>query len=230
MAHASPASHATHASLAADGVLFDLDGVLVDSRVPFARCVNAALAAHGVAPRADAELHPYIGPPLHATFEVLLAGRAEEPGLVEACVAAYRARYRETAATETALVPGIVAVLERLGRRLPLVVATSKAAALAEPLLLDLGLRGHFAAVTGPSLAVRSEDKGQTVGRALRTLPRCERPIMVGDRRFDVLGAAAHGVPCIGVLWGIGSEDELRDAGAAAIAREPAELDALLAA
>jgi phosphoglycolate phosphatase len=218
------------ASLAPDGILFDLDGVLVDSRVPFARCVNAALEAQGIAPREEPELHQYIGPPLHSTFEVLLAGRAEEPGLVERCVAAYRARYRETAATETALVAGIVPVLERLGARVTLVVATSKAAALAEPLLRDLGLREHFAAVTGPSLAIRGEDKAQTVGRALATLPGCERPVMVGDRHFDVLGAAAHGVPCVGVLWGIGSEDELRSAGAAAIAREPPELDGLLAA
>ncbi|MEY2533213.1 MAG: phosphoglycolate phosphatase [bacterium] len=214
--------------LAADGVLFDLDGVLVDSRVPFARCVNAALEAQGIPARAEVDLHPYIGPPLHATFEVLLDGRAQEPGLVEACVDAYRARYREAAATETALVPGIAAVLEHLAARVPLVVATSKPAALAEPLLRALGLREHFGAVTGPSLAARSEHKAETVGRALQTLPGCRRPVMVGDRRFDVVAAAAHGVACVGVLWGIGSEQELRAAGAVAIAREPAEIGDLL--
>jgi phosphoglycolate phosphatase len=51
---------------------------------------------------------------------------------------------------------------------------------------------------------------------------------MVGDRKFDVLGARAHELPCVGVLWGIGSEQELRDAGAAALARAPSELVALL--
>jgi phosphoglycolate phosphatase len=53
---------------------------------------------------------------------------------------------------------------------------------------------------------------------------------MVGDRKFDVLGARAHDLPCIGVLWGIGTEQELREAGAAALASAPAELPALLGA
>ena len=54
---------------------------------------------------------------------------------------------------------------------------------------------------------------------------------MVGDRRFDVEGAHAHGLPCIGVLWGIGSEEELRAAGADALVATPGELvDAVLGA
>jgi phosphoglycolate phosphatase len=53
---------------------------------------------------------------------------------------------------------------------------------------------------------------------------------MVGDRRYDVLGAAAHGLPCVGVLWGVGSEEELREAGAAALADAPAMLPGLLRA
>jgi phosphoglycolate phosphatase len=212
-----------------DAILFDLDGVLVDSRVAFARSVNAALAACGVAAREEDELHQFIGPPLHSTFELLLAERVGKPGLIEACVSAYRERYRERSAEETLVVPGIPALLDRLAGRVPLVVATSKAVALAEPLLEALGLRHHFAAVTGPSLAVRGEDKAATVGRALETVAAAERPIMVGDRRYDVIGAAAHGVSCVGVLWGIGSEQELRDAGAAAIVRDPGELGELLA-
>jgi phosphoglycolate phosphatase len=51
---------------------------------------------------------------------------------------------------------------------------------------------------------------------------------MVGDRRYDVVGAHAHGIPCIGVLWGIGSEEELRGAGADAIVATPAELVAAI--
>ena len=51
---------------------------------------------------------------------------------------------------------------------------------------------------------------------------------MVGDRKFDVLGARAHDMPCVGVLWGIGSERELREAGATALVRAPRELVELL--
>jgi phosphoglycolate phosphatase len=131
-------------------------------------------------------------------------------------------------AAESAVFDGIPEVLDALAQTMPLVVATSKSQALAEPLLEQLGLRDRFAAIYGPSLQARDEAKSLTIARALEGLPHARRPVMVGDRKFDVLGARAHELPCIGVLWGIGSERELREAGATALAREPGELVALL--
>jgi phosphoglycolate phosphatase len=52
---------------------------------------------------------------------------------------------------------------------------------------------------------------------------------MIGDRQFDIDGAKANAVRAIGVAWGFGSVDELRDAGADAIADAPAQLPGLLA-
>ena len=209
----------------ADAVLFDLDGVIADSRVPFARCVNGALAEHGLAPRPAHELHRYLGPPLHSTFQTLVA----ESALVQPCVDSYRARYRAQAAGETAVFPGVRELLAELAARLPLIVATSKPRALAEPLLDALGLRHCFLAVVGPELDEEDEPKAVTVGRALGTLTRSASAVMVGDREHDVLAAHAHRIPAIGVLWGIGSEHELRDAGTDALADTPAALATLLA-
>jgi phosphoglycolate phosphatase len=210
--------------VAHDAVLFDLDGVLIDSRVPFARAINAALVAHGLAPRPDEELHEYLGPPLHETFAALVADQS----LVQACVETYRERYRRRAATETRVFPGIRELLDGLTARLPLVIATSKARALAEPLLASLDLRRFFVAVVGPELEVENEPKATTVAHALHELPAGARPVMVGDRSYDVVAAHAHGIPVIGVLWGIGSERELTGAGADALAHTPAELASLL--
>jgi phosphoglycolate phosphatase len=188
--------------------------VLVDSRLAFTRCVNHALEINGVAPRPDAELHPFLGPPLHATF-ARLAGDA----VADACVTAYRERYRSHAAAESAVFPGLADALDALDG--DLIVVTSKPQALAEPLLDAVDLRDRFAAVFGPSLTERAEPKSTTLARALdEHAPRA----LVGDRSFDVLAAHAHGLRAVGVLWGIGSEDELRDAGADAIARTPADL------
>ena len=205
-----------------DAILFDLDGVLVDSRVPFARSFNAALEAGGMSPRPEPELHALIGPPIHESFRQM-TGRHD----VENLVAAYRARYLAKMVEETPVMPGIPEVLAGLAH--PAVVATSKPGPLAEPLLEGLGLRRHFLAVEGPSLGADSETKATTIGRALNALPVGARPVMVGDRLHDVHGAAAHGLDCIGVLWGIGSREELVGAGAAAIAETPAELEELLA-
>jgi len=194
--------------------------VLVDSRRAFARCVNHAPELAGAAPRPEAELHPFLGPPLHATF-ARLAGEAA----ADACVEAYRERYRTHASAETSIIEGIDEALARFDEAL--VVVTSKPKALAEPLLDALGLRSRFAAVFGPSLSERAEPKSATLARAIAAhAPRA----LVGDRSFDIHAARAHGIRAVGVLWGIGSEAELRAAGADTIAATPAELIPLLAA
>ena len=208
-----------------DAVLFDLDGVLVDSRVPFARSVNNALTSHGLAARPEHELHQYLGPPLHRTFRALVG----DESLVQPCVDSYRARYHELAAGETTVFPGVRAILDALAEHLPLVVATSKPRALAEPLLDALHLRGFFAAVIGPDLDSENEHKAVTIGRATRALPPGSRPVMVGDRKHDIAAAHEHDLRAIGVLWGIGSELELLTAGADALVHTPAELATLLA-
>jgi phosphoglycolate phosphatase len=192
--------------------------VLVDSRHAFANCVNHALASVGVAARPEAELHPYLGPPLHATF-ARLAGAT----VADACVTAYRSRYLSHGFAETSVIEGMDDALDLLDEEL--VVVTSKPQALAEPLLEAVGLRPRFAAVFGPSLSERAEPKATTLARALAAhSPRA----LVGDRSFDVVAAQAHGIRAVGVLWGIGTEGELRAAGADAIAATPAELPALL--
>ena len=53
--------------------------------------------------------------------------------------------------------------------------------------------------------------------------------LMVGDRYHDIQGAAVHGIPAVGVLWGYGGHDELQDAGAHAICTAPEALAAALA-
>lgn len=204
-----------------DAILFDLDGVLVDSRIPFTRSFNAALSAHGIPIRTESELHACIGPPIHESFR-RISGQQDVDALVEA----YRTRYRAFMAEETVVASGIPELLEEL--ELPCVVATSKPKALADPLLEALGLRHHFLAVEGPSLSADAEPKAQTITRALRAFADGARPVMVGDRRHDVAAAAEHGLDCIGVLWGIGTRDELESAGATAIVDTPDELRSLL--
>jgi phosphoglycolate phosphatase len=178
-----------------------------------------------MSPRPEHELHRYLGPPLHQTFRTLVG----EESLVQPCVDAYRARYRKMAASETSVFPGIRELLEGLSDRLPLVIVTSKPRALAEPLLDSLDLRRLCAAVIGPGLDSENEQKAVTLGRALRELAPEAHPVMVGDRKHDIVAAHKHAIRAIGVLWGIGSEEELRTAGADALARTPAELAPLIA-
>ena len=209
-------------------VLFDLDGTLVDSRAGIVAATNAQLVAMGRAPVPEAELVPRIGPPLHDTFAALVPGLGGRE--LDAAVAAYRARYREMMLAGTAVYPGIPALLDELrarGRRLA--VATSKAGPLARELLGALGLANRFAAIVGPEPPARDE-KPETVARTLSALGVAggAELWMVGDRRHDMAGAAAHGLRGAGVLWGFGDAAELERAGADVLVATPAELLAAL--
>ena len=206
-------------------VLFDLDGVLIDSRTAIVRCIEHGLRAVRAPVPPAAELERFIGPPLIDGFAEL-AG----PGRAAACLAAYRERYVVSSLEETTAVPGAREALAAVAAAVPVAVATSKPHAYAGPLCDRLGLSPYLRAITGPSLDAPSEVKSVTVARALAALglpPGADAPL-VGDRLHDVEAARANGLRCVGVLWGIGDEAELRTAGADPIVATPAALPAAL--
>jgi phosphoglycolate phosphatase len=208
-----------------NAVLFDLDGVLVDSRVAISGAINFALAAYGLPPLPEAELYRFIGPPLVEGFAEL-TGFAVDSAEVAACVGAYRERYAESSLRESVVFDGIPAVLAELGRSHRLAVATSKPLLYAEPLLTAVGLRRYFEVVAGPAADLTMEPKATTVRAALDALGD-PRAVMIGDRSHDIAGARANGLPVIAVTWGIGGADELADADA--LVAEPSALPAAIA-
>jgi phosphoglycolate phosphatase len=208
-----------------DALLFDLDGTIVDSRLAYTRCMNYALAGVGRPEHAPEDLYQYLGPPIHETLVEHLGVPVE---LVERCIELYRERYVAVGMDETEVFNGIPELLRSLHGRVPLAVATSKVVTLAEPLLEKLGLLELFEIVAGPAPATIDESKATTIASALRVLNGAQTPVMIGDRFYDVNGALEHGIPTIGVLWGVGSEQELREAGAVALVATPAEIPPLL--
>ena len=196
------------------GVIFDLDGVLIDSLRSIGTSLNATLAAEGRPTVSLEELRPRIGPPLEETAAVLLG--TSDAAVVAGFVARYRERYAATMLAETEPADGLAEVLAELSAWVPLAVATSKAEVFARPILAALGVDGRFAAICGRSLALDGEPKAAVIGRALAAFEgRTEGLVMVGDRSHDVVGARAHGIPTIGALHGMGGRDELVEAGAA---------------
>lgn len=204
-------------------LLFDLDGVLIDSLVPITGCINHALAEHGLPARSPESLRKYIGPPLAAAFAEVIGEPADSP-LVTSCLTAYRRVYATASLRDTTVVPGVAEVVASLSRHLRLAVATSKPLASAEPLLEALRLRSFFTTVAGPGPMVEGEEKARTIATALAALGAPERAVMVGDRFHDIVGAHAHALPAIGVTWGIGDRAELEAAGADVIIDEPSDL------
>lgn len=209
-------------------VLFDLDGTLTDPFVGITTCIRHALTALGrSAPEAD-QLRWCIGPPLQDNFATLLD--TSDEALIWEAVGHYRQRYSQIGKFENKVVHGIPEVLTRcVDEGFFLAVATSKVETYTGDILDHFALSRFFDAVHGSAPNGMNSNKADLIRHILETEPiDARRAVMIGDRSHDVVGAAANGVPAIGVLWGYGSRAELEQAGALAIAVEPRELAALV--
>ncbi|WP_067651410.1 HAD hydrolase-like protein [Dokdonella koreensis] len=208
-------------------VLFDLDGTLVDSEPGIAACVAYALERLGVPLPSREALRDWIGPPLRQSFAGVLDA---DEARIEQTVAAYRERYVESGWRELTVYPGIaevVAGLQAAGSRLA--VVTTKIEDQARRIVAHLPFGAAFAAVYGAPPGTTSGDKTARIARAAAELGAAPADCaMIGDRHFDVAGARANRMTAIGAAWGFGTVEELRAAGADAIAHAPAELPALL--
>ena len=208
-------------------VLLDLDGTLIDPKEGIFQCIKFALSGLGEPCPCDDELKAYIGPPLHVSFGGLFG--AGSPKAAQA-VALYRERFSTKGISEHTIYPEIPGALESLAALgAVLVVATSKVTVYAERIIEDSGLARHIRAVYGSDFDGTRSDKTELIAHVLkaeRMTPTTTS--MVGDRKYDIVGAKANGVFAVGALWGYGSREELVDAGAGALCEHPRELDAVL--
>ena len=206
-------------------ILFDLDGTLTDSGEGIINCAVYALQKFALPIPPREELRKFVGPPLHESFMRcgVPADRAEE------AVALYRERYVPVGMFENTPYPGIREVLEALkAEGYTLYVASSKPEWMCVEILKHFGLDGYFDQICGATMDGRRDEKSQVIAYLLEQAPSTGSAIMVGDTAFDVLGAAAHGIPTIGVSWGYGEVEDMVAAGARAIAHTMDELYALL--
>lgn len=208
-------------------LLFDLDGTLIDSALGITRCATYAFERMGEPVPDDAVLRGWIGPPLRDSFAPLLV----DPARVEQAVALYRERFEAIGWTEHAIYPGIADAIEALhaaGHRLA--VVTAKNEPHARKIIDHLPFGRRFVDVIGATPDGRISHKPELIAEALARLGApADACCMIGDRRMDMDGARHHRMRSVGVLWGFGSEAELREAGAEVLAPAPASLPALLA-
>lgn len=208
-------------------VFFDLDGTLTDSGEGIINCAQLALRHYGI-PCEDREaLRAFVGPPLRDSFPKFGVPREK----AEEAVEIFRSRYLTVGKFENRPYPGIRTLLEHLtAAGLRLCVATSKPETTAVEILRKFELADFFSVICGASMDGVRDTKAAVLAELLRRLPLHQSAVMVGDTVFDVEGAAAHGIPTIGVSWGYGDAAAMEAAGAAGIADTPEALEALLLA
>ena len=211
--------------MAQKAILFDLDGTLTDSGEGIMKCAQLALEHFGIHVEDYRTLRSFVGPPLDLMFirHGVPADKTDE------AIAVYRRRYLTVGKFENFPYPGIPEMLRKLkelGFRL--YVATSKPEATSVEILEHFGLTRYFNMICGATFDGSRSSKADVIAYLLDLNGRAEEVIMVGDTAFDVTGAKAHGIPCIGVAWGYGEVADMEQAGAAAIAHSVDELFKLL--
>ena len=206
-------------------LFFDLDGTLTDSGEGIMNCARLALEHYGIPVTRQEALRVFVGPPLRESF--LKFGIPREK--IEEAVRIFRARYQTVGKFENFPYPGIRELLEHLqsaGYRL--FVATSKPETMSMEILEKFDLAKFFERICGATMDGSRDSKEAVISWLLEKTGSIENVVMIGDTAFDVVGAAAHGIPTIGVSWGYGTPEEMRRAGAIAIADTPEQLPALL--
>ena len=203
-------------------VLFDLDGTLTQSEEGIWNCARHTLKTMGY-PEPDGEtLRKFIGPPLIWSFQTLIGmteTQAEEAQKI------YRERYNTIGLFENRVYPGVRTMLRTLKKAgAHLGVVTGKPEGPTIRILEHFGILPLLETVH--CATDKSADKEQMIRTALPE--EHGEAWMIGDRRFDMEGGKRAGIHTLGVTYGYGSEEELREAGAEALAKTPREILTIL--
>lgn len=214
-------------SYTASNLLLDLDGTLVDSQPGILSSCRAALRALGHETDPEMDIRSIIGPPIEDVMRYLLGPFGDDR--IAQAVDAYRSDYGIRGLLLSELYPGIRETLVELhsqGTRL--LLATSKRQTFAQRILDNHGLSDLFQGIYGSVPEAGLDHKPELLAHILQdTGLAAQNCLMVGDRKFDIVGAHANQMRAAGVLWGYGNREELELAGADLILVAPEELRSL---
>ena len=208
-------------------ILFDLDGTLTDPKEGITKSFRFALEKLGYPEEDLDELEKVIGPPLWDSFQDYYGMTREQADLG---VQYYRERYRDVGKFENILIEGIPELLWELkaaGKQLAL--ATSKPTDYSIEILQHFEIDQPFDQMIGSNLDGTRINKDEIIQHVLSLFDiPAEDIVMVGDRKHDIIGAKAHGIDSIGVLFGYGSRQEFEQHGATIIVETVDELKQVL--
>ena len=207
-------------------ILFDLDGTLTDSGEGIIHCAQETLAHFGLPIPSKEDLRVIVGPPLRQSF--LRFGISPEQ--IDEAIEVYRRHYVDHGQFENFPYPGIEQLLQKLkSEGHQLYVASSKPEAMSIQILRYFGLAKYFDIICGAESDRSRDTKAKVIAYLLEQItPMPGQLVMVGDTVYDVEGANALSIPCIGVSWGYGIIEDMKKEGAIEIAYSTEELYQIL--
>ena len=194
-------------------IMFDLDGTVTDSGRAIMSSVEYALSHFGITDQPAEKLRTFIGPSLFDSFE-------REYGLSEEdcnkAVSLYRSIYEKERMYDVDIYEGIPELLDKLKKNgQTVLLITSKPLVFSKKILEKIGLAEYFDHMVGPDLSDHSSDKKRLIENAVETYALNKSDcVMIGDTRYDIIGASEAGVDSIAVTYGYGKDEEMKAAGA----------------
>lgn len=199
------------------GILFDLDGTLLNTLEDLLDATNYALAQCGYPPRTLRELRRFLGNGAQNQIRLSLPEGSTD---VQRVLDIYKPYYTEHCQIKTKPYPGILEALAVLKARYPLAIVSNKPDAAVKALCANL-FPGIYA--LGESDHCPRKPAPDMVYKACRDIG-VDTCIYVGDSEVDVFTANNAGVPCLSVLWGFRDWEDLEAAGAAHICKSTDDL------
>ena len=209
-------------------ILFDLDGTLTDSSQGIINSIIYALEKYDINDYDMPLLRKFLGPPLHESFEKFM-GFDKEKSLQ--AVKLYRKYFSSKGLLENEVYAGVNDLLQNLKENgKTLIVATSKPQPFTDKIMEHFDLVKYFDFIAGSNMDTTRSKKAEVIEYALSecNIKDKSKVVMIGDRAEDMIGAQSVGIDSIGVEYGYGTFDELKNAGATYIAKTVDELKNLL--
>lgn len=199
-------------------IFFDLDGTLVDSSIGIHNGFTYTFEQLGV-PSPDAKtIRGFMGPPLETSFTSCLP--ADQ---VEIAIQLYRSYYKEKGVYEAQLFPQIKDLLTELTQQYPLYITTTKYTPTAIDMTSNFEIKQFFDGIYGSSS--QALHKAYVIRQALTTHDLApEKVVIVGDTKFDMIGAQETGIKKLAVTWGFGDEKELLTYQPEWVAHQPTDI------
>ena len=190
-------------------VLFDLDGTLTDSAPGILNSIEYALKKKGLKYESRETLKRFLGPPLTESFMDYFHLSFQESYDTVMC---FREYFEKRGMFENEVYKGIRELLESTDKKFAL--ATAKPEHFAKRILEHFDLIKYFDVICGSPPEEKDCPKSEIIERALHELGVTDKTkaVMVGDRKYDSIGAHSAGIKSIGVLYGYGSLNELKEA------------------
>ena len=191
------------------GVIFDLDGTLLDTLEDLLDATNYALNVYGFPERTLEEMRRFVGNgALNQIRLSLPQGTGEE--MVQRVLDIYRPYYARHCQIKTKHYEGIPQALAEIGKKYPIAIVSNKPDIAVKPLCQQY-FPGIYA--LGETAGVPRKPAADMVYKAMEAIG-VETCVYVGDSEVDVLTAKNAGVPCVSVLWGFRDREDMETVGA----------------